>query len=73
MSEWKHIALVKADDWKALYVNGECVYQGHSIPDFEWIMTFKNMGIEAVEVWAEEQAEELGGFPASFDEVKQDE
>ena len=32
-------------DWIALYADGECIYQGHSVPDFVWCKIIEAQGI----------------------------
>lgn len=68
MNNWKHIALVRADDWCALYIDGKKVIEGHNISDYDWM---RLLGGEVL--WAQGQADELGCFPETFDEVEPDE
>jgi len=31
------ISIAQGDDWVGVYVDGKKEFEGHSIPDFEWI------------------------------------
>lgn len=39
------IAVLRGDDWHALYINGDLYYEGHSIPSFVFLEAIEAIGI----------------------------
>ena len=35
------VSIANGDDWVGVYVDGRLEYEGHSIPDFEWLNIIK--------------------------------
>lgn len=64
------VKLICADDWHGLYVNGSLAYEGHSIPEDEWIDILRNNGIIADRI--EITASDPDGFflPQNFSDLK---
>ncbi len=61
------ITLVTLDDWQGLYLDGILEYEGHSIPDFEWMRVLnqeENM-FDVDQEWVEVNGlpEYLGDIP----------
>lgn len=63
------LTVVRADDWEALYADGKCVAQNHSI---DWRFELQELGFDIQTVWAEGQADELGQFPDALEDVRPD-
>lgn len=40
------IDIVQADDWEALYIDGESVYQGHSIQLATFVKALRERGLD---------------------------
>jgi hypothetical protein len=64
---------VSADDWAAVYLGNEMFYEGHSIPHFVWLDLLRKVGASTDDRFAEDDvayswADELGRFPATFEE-----
>ena len=39
------VMFVGADDWHGIYIDGLLRYEGHSIPDDEWLSVLKEAGV----------------------------
>lgn len=63
------LEFVYADDWMAVYVNGNIVYQGHSIDEYHLLDI---LGIKCNHTDAYNQADETGSFPEKFEDVIDD-
>ncbi len=62
------IVLVRADDWKGLYLDGKLVEEGHRV---DTIDVLHALGIEARQVWAnDEWLNDRGCLPPSLRDVK---
>lgn len=65
------VVWVAVDDWHAIYVNGELIgEQDHSLSPWTWLDVLRVLGVEVEDLrysdLAEQLAEEMGGFPASW-------
>lgn len=38
----------KAGDWQQLYLDGDLLYAGHSIPEWVWVHLLKRIGVDVV-------------------------
>lgn len=66
------IAVAKGDDWKGVYIDGELVYQNHSI---DWDKVFKKIVGSKVESFDSKYVDfnwlmNRGTLPDSIDEVE---
>jgi len=62
------ITLVRADDWKGLYLDGKLVDEGHRV---DTIDVLHALGIEATQFWAnDEWLSNLGSLPLDLKDVK---
>lgn len=73
MSSTAIVHYVSADDWKGIYVDDECIHQGHDVPRWVWFDLLKRGPFEVDEAHAEsdhayEVADETGQFPRSYAE-----
>jgi len=59
----------KNGDWAALYINGVCRFQGHSIRDEDFMSVIKELGAE-INDFQESDFSALGTAPATLEEVK---
>lgn len=73
------VVIVTAEDWEAIYVNGNSVYQDHRVTDMwtlkQYIPKTLVGDIEEYEVdyeWFAEYGEEYGCLPDKLDEVELD-
>jgi hypothetical protein len=61
------IVIVRADDWKGLYLDGKLVEEGHRV---DTIDVLKHLGIKAESVWAnDEWLGDFGSLPEKLEEV----
>lgn len=73
----KRVLYLKADDWEALYVDGNVVSQGHQIQPMELLELAEKHHFTHLDVanhWAtsedEERCNEDGEFPAKQSDLK---
>jgi len=61
------ITHIEADGWQALYLNGDCIDQGHSV-NFSVVMEYLSaeLGFQFEEGWAQDWADNNGGFPENI-------
>lgn len=65
------INIISVDDWKVLYLDNHMVFQGHSIPMWEWIDLIRGLGAAEVEVLDVENPDgDYIGFPDKFSDFK---
>ena len=70
----KTLRIVEADDWSALYVNNECVFQGHSICP-KTIVDIANKSAVVLEYYDVKENYErnvlcqVGSFPEDFNKI----
>lgn len=67
-----NLTLVSCDDWEALYVNGKCVAQNHTV---QLIYELKKLGlidIAEVEAYNDPYPEDHGRFPDDIRDVTPD-
>lgn len=58
MSEPKVLIVESSDgDWEELYLDGDPIFIGHSIPVFAWVVLLKKLGVEVS--YQEVDAEEI--------------
>ena len=60
--------LARADDWEALYADGECVEQAHEIDIIPWLRKF-GVRIEGRAAYNHPDLDDVGCFPDKLDEV----
>ena len=69
------VVYIDGDDWNALYVNGEIVWQDHELSDIKGLELVKDVGPftverhEAESEWLDNQIQKTGEFPDSLDDV----
>ena len=71
------ITLMAADDWRAIWIDDEVYYQGHSFPDWVWVDVIKlasGNDLQVDETWREHEAtyeylENTGQFYESLPET----
>lgn len=67
----KTVTIVNADDWMGLYIDGELVYEGHSIEE-ETLL--KYVGVNCDSFWVDDNwITERGNLPSRLEDVKKDE
>lgn len=66
------LVLLKVDDWEALYVNGECVSQNHSLDWPYVIKDYLDIDTHWVQDWFDQENPYGGMFPKSLPEFKDD-
>ena len=68
-TEKPNVAIVEADDWAGLYLDGKLIEQGHDIRIDDLL---RHLGIKAEILWAnDEWLNKLGGLPTNLEEVQQ--
>jgi hypothetical protein len=72
------LSLVETDDWEALYIDGKCIEQGHSIGEGEGVDYWFKLGQKYPDTKLNsyyidmEHYEDEGCFPDNFDEIPLD-
>lgn len=68
--------LIRADDWEALYINGNLIDEGHHLDSpISWIEWTNKYKLESLDIYfiKDEDIEELessGSFPLTIEELK---
>lgn len=68
------VILASVDDWEALYVNGECVEQGHSISSVTYLDVVQNLKSFSFKYYGNEETlekyvEKTGELPRNVEEL----
>lgn len=56
------IVFYETDDWKAVYVDGVCMHQGHDIPNYVFLKLLETSGCNVAETYFEPEELEKWGF-----------
>lgn len=73
------LIIISSDDWEAIYLDDECIFQDHEMERMEFVKLLESYGLKSTDIfefWAEDEDDEIasrcGYFPDKLSELKGD-